>query len=235
MDLKQNSNASQENSNAKSINIEGIENFAKSTMSQYDNLKVVIRVRPPLPREMEPNVPFRSSVLVSKDNKGCSIVEYLGSEISEGERQREWVENPNMFQTHHFTFDYTYDMESSQADVYENTAKSAVLSVLEGYNSTIFAYGQTGTGKTFTMEGFTYDNNDPARGIIPRSIEEIFNFIESYSNTGTKFMVRASYLQIYNENISDLLKPERYNLKFREDKKKGVFVDVINKNYSGIN
>jgi kinesin family protein 3/17 len=126
-------------------------------------------------------------------------------------------------------------MDSSQADVYENTAKSAVLSVLEGYNSTIFAYGQTGTGKTFTMEGFTYDNNDPARGIIPRSIEEIFNFIESYSNTGTKFMVRASYLQIYNENISDLLKPERYNLKFREDKKKGVFVDVNIYNYSGIN
>ena len=226
MDLKQ-MNILQLNDNTKSQNLEIIENFAKTTISTYDNLKVVIRVLPPLQREMEPNVQFRSSVIISKDNKGCSIAEYLGSEISEAERQREMVENPNLFQLHHFTFDYSYDMDASQSDVYENTAKSAVLSVLEGYNSTIFAYGQTGTGKTFTMEGFTYDNSDPARGIIPRSIEEIFNFIESYSNSGTKFMVRASYLQIYNENISDLLKPERTNLNIREDKKKGVFVDVI--------
>ena len=51
------------------------------------------------------------------------------------------------------------------------------MSVLEGYNATIFAYGQTGTGKTYTMEGFTYNNMDPTRGIIPRSIDEIFRYI----------------------------------------------------------
>jgi kinesin family protein 3/17 len=98
---------------------------------------------------------------------------------------------------------------------------------LEGYNSTIFAYGQTGTGKTYTMEGFTYNNTDPQRGIIPRSIEEIFNYIEMYSSSDTKFMVRASYLQIYNESISDLLKPEKISLQIREDKKKGVFVESL--------
>ena len=98
---------------------------------------------------------------------------------------------------------------------------------MEGYNSTIFAYGQTGTGKTYTMEGFTYSSTDEKRGIIPRSIEEIFNYIESYSNNNAKFMVRASYLQIYNEAVSDLLKAERVNLNIREDKKKGVFVEVF--------
>jgi len=151
----------------------------------------------------------------------------LGAELSEHERQREWVENPNLFQLHRFTFDYAFDMSSSQSEVYETTAKPAVMSILEGYNSTIFAYGQTGTGKTFTMEGFTYNSSDMQRGIIPRSIEEIFNYIELFSSSDTKFMVRASYLQIYNEAISDLLKPEKTSLQVREDKKKGVFVEGL--------
>jgi kinesin family protein 3/17 len=118
-------------------------------------------------------------------------------------------------------------MKASQLEVYEITAKPAVLSILEGYNSTIFAYGQTGTGKTYTMEGFTYNSTDTQRGIIPRTIEEIFNHIESFSSPDTKFMVRASYLQIYNESISDLLKPEKVSLQIREDKKKGVFVEGL--------
>lgn len=78
-------------------------------------------------------------------------MEYLGAELYERDRQREWVENPNLFQLHRFTFDYCFDMDASQSEVYEITARPAVLSILEGYNSTIFAYGQTGTGKTFTM------------------------------------------------------------------------------------
>lgn len=62
------------------------------------------------------------------------------------------------------------------------------------------------------MEGFKYNSNDPQRGIIPRSMEEIFRYIQNVSNQSTTFMVRASYLQIYNENISDLLKTERSSL-----------------------
>lgn len=150
----------------------------------------------------------------------------MGSASSELERQKEWADNPNYFQLHQFTFDNTFDMDSTQNDVYEFTAKPAVLSILEGYNSTILAYGQTGTGKTYTMEGFTFGNTDEKRGIIPRSIEEVFNYIESFSNNNKKFMVRASYLQIYNENVSDLLRSEKGNLQIREDKKKGVFVEV---------
>lgn len=61
--------------------------------------------------------------------------------------------DPNMYAEHTFSFDYIYSEESSQEEVYANTAKDSVLSVLEGYNSTILAYGQTGTGKTYTMEG----------------------------------------------------------------------------------
>ena len=85
------------------------------------------------------------------------------------------------------------------------------------------------------MEGFTYNNKDPERGIIQRTIEDIFYFIESTSNENTKFIIRASYLQIYNENISDLLKPEKKNLQIREDKKKGIYVkltDITAENFT---
>jgi Cdc6-like AAA superfamily ATPase len=102
-----------------------------------------------------------------------------------------------------------------------------VLSVLEGYNATLLAYGQTGTGKTYTMEGFSSGLNDPQKGIIPRSMEEIFRYIENTSNKSKMFMVRASYLQIYNEIITDLLKKEMTSLQIREDKKKGIFVEGL--------
>jgi Kinesin motor domain len=135
--------------------------------------------------------------------------------------------NPHLCVWQTFTFDHVYDQVSTQENVYENTAKQAVWSVLEGYNATILAYGQTGTGKTYTMEGFKYSAGDPQRGIVPRSMEEIFRFIQMQSSQNTTFMVRASYLQIYNEVISDLLKIDRTSLQIREDKKKGVFVEGL--------
>ena len=71
-----------------------------------------------------------------------------------------------------------------------------MIVLLQGYNAAIIAYGQTGTGKTFTMEG---ERDGPQRGIIPRAVEDIFTCIESDTATGSKYLVRASYLQIYNE------------------------------------
>lgn len=112
----------------------------------------------------------------------------------------------------------------AQLDVYDNTAREAVVSTLQGYNATIIAYGQTGTGKTYTMEG---EASHEIRGIIPRATEDIFKHIEYTASEKKKFLVRASYLQIYNEVISDLLKPERTNLHIREDKRKGVFVEGL--------
>ena len=77
------------------------------------------------------------------------------------------------------------------------------------------------------MEGFKYNSQDPNRGIIPRSMEEIFKYIENSSNSRSTFMVRASYLQIYNETISDLLRTDRTGLQIREDRKRGVFVEGL--------
>ena len=67
-----------------------------------------------------------------------------------------------------------------------------ILSILQGYNGSIIAYGQTGTGKTYTIEGGTDEN----RGIIPRASEEIFTYIETQTDKSSKFLVRAAFLQV---------------------------------------
>lgn len=93
--------------------------------------------------------------------------------------------------------------------------------VLEGYNSTVFAYGQTGCGKSFTMQGVT--NPVSQRGIIPRAFEHIFEAVSVAE--GTKYLVLASYLEIYNEDIRDLLGQDvKRKLDLKEHADKGVFV-----------
>jgi kinesin family protein 3/17 len=79
-----------------------------------------------------------------------------------------------------FTFDLSYDEKSSQVEIYQNTAAEIITNVLEGYNGTIFAYGQTGTGKTHTMSGL--ENDPDHKGIMPRSFEDIFTNIKQDSN-----------------------------------------------------
>jgi kinesin family protein 3/17 len=100
-----------------------------------------------------------------------------------------------------------------------------VESVIEGYNGTIFAYGQTGCGKTHTMLGLP--EIPEQRGIIPNCFNHIFSFIDDCKD-GTKFLVRCSYLEIYNEEIRDLLIDNGRNaptkLELKEDPQKGLFV-----------
>lgn len=120
-----------------------------------------------------------------------------------------------------FTFDAVYDWHSTQQELYEETVRPLVSSTLDGFNGTIFAYGQTGTGKTYTMEGSKMDHE--RRGVIPRSFEHIFNHIGRSENM--QYLVRASYLEIYQEEIRDLLHIDqslRFELKEKPDT--GVFV-----------
>ncbi|XP_011297517.1 kinesin-like protein KIF3B [Fopius arisanus] len=130
-------------------------------------------------------------------------------------------EDPSRDNTKIFTFDAVYDYHSSQQDLYEETVRPLVSSVLNGFNGTIFAYGQTGTGKTYTMEGIKGDSK--RRGIIPRSFEHIFNHIGRSENM--QYLVRASYLEIYQEEIRDLLQSDQ-SLRFelKEKPESGVFV-----------
>ncbi len=121
-----------------------------------------------------------------------------------------------------FSFDAVYDCNAAQADLYEESFAALVDSVLGGFNGTIFAYGQTGTGKTFTMEGVREDAEK--KGVIPRSFDHIFAHIGG-AGSDEQYLVRASYLEIYKEEIRDLLSKDqsrRFELKERPDT--GVYV-----------
>jgi kinesin family protein 3/17 len=145
-------------------------------------------------------------VQVHNDKKRIQLFEYYHLDSLNPDDLEAYIDNPSNYLKHEFTFDHVYDDEAEQSDIYNTTARLSVCSALEGYNATIFAYGQTGTGKTYTMEGFKYNLHDEERGIIPRAIEDIFRYIQGCEDEETKFMVRASYIQIYNEVISDLLR-----------------------------
>lgn len=98
-----------------------------------------------------------------------------------------------------------------------------------GYNCTIFAYGQTGAGKTYTMMGvnFESDHYHEKRGLIPRTLEFLFECIDRERENGVHFIIRCSFLEIYNEQIIDLLNKANNNLQLREDTRKGVYVEGI--------
>ena len=121
-----------------------------------------------------------------------------------------------------FTFDHVFGTDSKQVDVFENCAKDLVLSVFNGYNATMLAYGQTSTGKTYTMgTGQLSNMKDEEIGIIPRVIFMIFNEIEK-RKLQSEFIIKVSFLEIYNEDIHDLLGsnsmvPEK-PISIREDK-----------------
>ncbi|XP_009875156.1 PREDICTED: kinesin-like protein KIF17, partial [Apaloderma vittatum] len=120
-----------------------------------------------------------------------------------------------------FTFDGAYCQEHGTEQIYNEVAYPLVEGVTEGYNGTIFAYGQTGSGKSFTMQGVA----DPSaqRGIIPRAFEHIFESVQCAENA--KFLLRASYLEIYNEDIRDLLGADtKQKLELKEHPEKGVYV-----------
>jgi kinesin family protein 3/17 len=108
----------------------------------------VIRVRPPLPRELNGDQPFQNIVAVDEREQIITVSENLDAVL---DQDGQVLANPGPYTTHTFMFDYVYDQSSNQKKVYETTARTVVDSALQGYNATIFAYGQTGTGKTFTM------------------------------------------------------------------------------------
>jgi kinesin family protein 5 len=131
-----------------------------------------------------------------------------------------------------FTLDRIFNYNTSQKEVYEQVAKPTIEDVLKGYNGTIFTYGQSGSGKTYTMYGSNlYD--DEGKGVIPRAIEDIFAYINSEQGEGIKFELKFSMLEIYKENLYDLLNPEtKYtDLKIKEHPKKGIYVTNLTEAY----
>jgi len=120
-----------------------------------------------------------------------------------------------------YTFDRVFKPSASQEFVYTESAKPIVSDVLAGYNGTIFAYGQTASGKTHTMEGIIGDST--WQGIIPRIIQDIFNYIYTMDEN-LEFHIKVSYFEIYLDKIRDLLDVTKTNLAVHEDRNRVPYV-----------
>lgn len=171
-------------------------------MASTETVKVIVRSRPLSSKEKE-----RGNYSIINFDRSINQVEIIDVKTKLGKT---------------FAYDSVFDDTFTQQQLYDESAYPLVQSTLQGYNSTIFAYGQTGCGKTYTMLGVP---NDPAlRGIIPNSFSQIFGRI-SEANTETVFLVRCSYIEIYNEEVRDLLNyDEKTKLELKEGKDKGIFV-----------
>ncbi|XP_054666511.1 kinesin-like protein KIF27 isoform X1 [Grus americana] len=119
-----------------------------------------------------------------------------------------------------FTFDFVFGKNSTQEEVYTVCIKPLLVSLTEGYNATVFAYGQTGSGKTYTIGGGHIASvAENEKGIIPRAIQELFQHISE--NRNIDFHVKVSYIEVYKEELRDLLELETSvkELHIREDEK----------------
>ncbi|KDO85861.1 hypothetical protein CISIN_1g043730mg [Citrus sinensis] len=159
-------------------------------------VRVAVRLRPRNAEETVADADFADCVELQTELKRLKL------------RKNNWDSDT-------YEFDEVFTESASQKRVYEVVAKPVVESVLDGYNGTVMAYGQTGTGKTFTL-GRLGDEDTSSRGIMVRSMEDILADVSLESDS-----VSVSYLQLYMETIQDLLDPANDNISIVEDPKTG--------------
>ncbi|CAK9807339.1 Kinesin-like protein Klp61F [Anthophora plagiata] len=177
---------------------------------KYQQIQVFVRVRPINNRE--------------KNNKCTTIVEVPNNkEVIVHERPYDKLSKK-------YKFDNVFGPSSKQIEVYNIVVNPLLDQVLAGYSCTVFAYGQTGTGKTFTMEGINSDStlhwqSDSSAGIIPRSLSHLFDKLQSLE--AQEYTIRVSFLELYNEDLFDLLAPNDDGSKIRlyeDTSKKGAVI-----------
>ncbi|XP_029947707.1 kinesin-like protein KIF18A [Salarias fasciatus] len=181
------------------------------------HVKVVVRVRPTSDREKRENcrnvvqvVDGQMLIFDPKEEEPC-----FGSQ-----RVRNRNLNKRANKDLKFVFDHVFGENATQVDIFENTMKVVLDSVMNGFNCTVFAYGATGAGKTHTMLG---SQDDP--GVMYRTMTELFNRMDDAKDE-KEFTVAFSYLEVYNEQIRDLL-ANAGPLAVREDGSKGVVVQGL--------
>lgn len=198
------------------------------------NVKVAVRCRPMSAKELARNC----SNIVAISQNSLTIKPPPDSQTNIDDKM--------------FTFDYAYDGDSTQVQVYRDLGLPIITQALDGFNGTIFAYGQTGSGKTFSMMG-----SDTNKGIIPLLNDELWlklmekralaneqqedsltsgvdeekgngsGKIPSHPKVKIQFLVTVSYLEVYNEDIKDLLNPSDKKLKIHESPDLGIFVEGL--------
>ncbi|KAK7337255.1 hypothetical protein VNO77_17820 [Canavalia gladiata] len=170
------------------------------------NVQVLLRCRPFSDEELRTNAP--QVVTCNEYNREVAVSQSIaGKHIDRV-----------------FTFDKVFGPSAQQKDLYEQAVTPIVNEVLEGFNCTIFAYGQTGTGKTYTMEGECKRSKSgpngelpPEAGVIPRAVKQIFDTLEGQN---AEYSVKVTFLELYNEEITDLLAPEEISKVSLEERQK---------------
>ncbi len=176
------------------LNQKEIEYSAKETIKKVD--RDTLMITEPL------------NINLSQNNNENDINDKESSLIMQKQKQLKDLKES------YFSFDFVFDKETTQEEIYLNTSKLLLEEVLEGYNATIFAYGATGSGKTFTMVG-----NGENPGIMVRAVSDLFSMVESSKNK--TFNIKIVYVEVYNENIRDLISGKN-DLEIREDPKLGM-------------
>ncbi|CAG2234318.1 KIF27 [Mytilus edulis] len=167
-----------------------------SIMSEQEvNVRVAVRVRPLLPKEKIAGeekcvriIPATNQLVLGKD-RAFTFDHVLSSKTTQ----------VNII----ITFDHVLSSKTTQDEVYKSCIEPLVNGIFEGYNATVFAYGQTGSGKTYTVGDGISSFTDEEYGIIPRALKAIFDNMQT--NTTTEFSVKVSYIEIYKEELQDLL------------------------------
>ncbi|KAJ9449052.1 Kinesin-like protein FLA10 [Diplonema papillatum] len=171
-----------------------------------ENVQVVVRVRPISHRELE--LKTKEVVTTDVSNNTVSV-----------------QADDSSFKS--FTFDQIYNKQFDQKSIYLQTIHPLVQSVLAGYNATVFAYGQSGSGKTHTMTG---QLNTPDQGIIPNALQHIFEAVrQEEAATKKQFTILVTYLELYNGKCRDLLTDTKKNLELKENEQKLFYVKDLEK------
>lgn len=168
------------------------------------NVQVLLRCRPFSEDELRSNVP--RVVTCNENKREVTVMQTLAN------KQVDRV----------FTFDKVFGPKAQQRSIYEQAIAPIVNEVLDGFNCTVFAYGQTGTGKTYTMEGGMRKKGGdlPAEaGVIPRAVRHIFDILEAQN---ADYNMKVTFLELYNEEITDLLSPDENSRPTEEKQKKPI-------------
>lgn len=178
-----------------------------------DNIRVYVRIRPPTDREQ-----------AAAPQPALAVDFPTHSVLLRGDQARA------------FTFDGVLGDDSTQEEVFDLVGRGIGASCLSGYNGSVYVYGQTGVGKTYTMSGPVTSVQsmqfDDRRGLICRILEYVFAEIhrrqaQQPEGNGSSYLCRCAFLEIYKEQITDLLEPSNVNLQIREDMNRGVYVERL--------
>ncbi|OJD14654.1 hypothetical protein AJ78_05007 [Emergomyces pasteurianus Ep9510] len=190
------------------------------------NVRVVVRVRGFLPREIKRGA--ECLISMNPDTQSTTLMARPNSGAQDPANAR-MLSRGKVLEDKTFTFDNSFwshnrddEHYATQEDVYNCLGEEFLDHNFEGYHTCIFAYGQTGSGKSYTMMG-----TEEQPGLIPRTCEDLFQRIESSESPDISYNVRVSYFEVYNEHVRDLLVPRTdtpYYLKIRESPTDGPYV-----------